>query len=31
MNLYDMLNKLDNDDNEIGVSPLSYVSLGCAR
>lgn len=31
MNMYEMLNNLDSSDNEMGVSPLSYVSLGCAR
>jgi hypothetical protein len=31
MNMYEMLADLDNNDNNMGVSPLSYVTLGCAR
>jgi hypothetical protein len=31
MDMYEMLANLDSDKNEMGVSPLSYVSLGCAR
>lgn len=29
--LYERLEELDNSDNAIGVSPLAYVSLTCAR
>jgi hypothetical protein len=31
MNFYERLPELDNDENAIGVSPLSYVTLDCAR
>lgn len=29
--IYEEIANLDNNRNEIGVSPLSYVTLGCAR
>lgn len=29
--IYEEIANLDNNKNEIGVSPLSYVALGCAR
>lgn len=29
--IYEEIANLDNNGNEIGVSPLSYVTLGCAR
>ncbi len=29
--IYEEIANLDNNRNEIGVSPLSYVALGCAR
>lgn len=29
--LYEKLAELDSAENEIGVSPLSYVTLDCAR
>ncbi len=28
---YERMKELDNSDNAIGVSPLAYVSLDCAR
>ena len=28
---YEEIANLDNNKHEIGVSPLSYVALGCAR
>ena len=32
MSIYELLNDLDNCANdELAVSPLSYVALGCAR
>lgn len=32
MYIYDNLNNLDNQNNEVyGVSPLAYVALNCAR
>lgn len=31
MNIYEQLNAYDSDKNEMGVSPLSYVVLYCAR
>jgi hypothetical protein len=31
MNMYEMLVDLEDRDNVVGVSPLSYVSLGCGR
>ncbi len=29
--IYDNLNELDNNYENYGVSPLSYVTLNCAR
>lgn len=29
--MYEKLAELDSDNNAIGVSPLAYVSLVCAR
>lgn len=29
--IYEEIAQLDSSDNEIGVSPLSYVTLDCAR
>ena len=29
--IYEEIANLDNNRNEIGVTPLSYVALGCAR
>ena len=29
--IYEEIANLDNNRNEIGVSTLSYVALGCAR
>lgn len=29
--IYERFEELDNSDNAIGVSPLAYVTLGCAR
>lgn len=31
MNIYEELAELDNDIDELGLSPLSYVALNCAR
>lgn len=31
MNIYEVLADLDSNVREMGVSPLSYVSLNCAR
>lgn len=31
MFIYENLNNLDNQNEELGVSPLSYVALNCAR
>jgi hypothetical protein len=31
MDMYEKLVDLDEADNMMGVSPLSYVTLGCAR
>ena len=31
MNIYEELAELDNDVEELGLSPLSYVALNCAR
>lgn len=31
MEIYEMLNAIENEENGYGVSPLSYVVLGCAR
>ena len=31
MDLYEEIAQLDSAEYEIGVSPLSYVALGCAR
>jgi hypothetical protein len=31
MSIYEMLNELDDTDDGLGVSPLSYVALDCAR
>lgn len=31
MNIYEELNELDNEVEDMGVSPLSYVALNCAR
>ncbi len=31
IDLYEEIAQLDSAENEIGVSPLSYVALGCAR
>ena len=31
MDMYEEIAELDSDKNEMGVSPLSYVTLGCAR
>lgn len=31
MYIYDELAKLDNNVEELGLSPLSYVALNCAR
>ncbi len=31
MNIYDEISKLDEDVEELGLSPLSYVALNCAR
>lgn len=32
MTIYERLNELDdNQSNEYGILPLSYVALGCAR
>ena len=28
---YEKIAELDSAENEIGVSPLSYITLGCAR
>jgi hypothetical protein len=28
---YDELRKFDNNEQEMGVSPLSYVILGCGK
>ncbi len=29
--IYEEIAQLDSDKNEIGISPLSYVTLNCAR
>ena len=29
--IYEEIARLDSDRNEIGISPLSYVALDCAR
>lgn len=31
MSIYEKLNQIDNDGNEMGVSPLSYVIFNCAK
>lgn len=31
MDIYEELAVLDGEVKELGISPLSYVSLGCAR
>jgi hypothetical protein len=31
MSIYEQLNDFDSDKNEMGISPLSYVTLNCAR
>lgn len=31
MSIYEQLNAFDEDRSEMGVSPLSYVVLDCAR
>lgn len=31
MDYYEELNNLDGNVEELGVSPLSYVALNCAR
>lgn len=31
MNIYEKLTELDNDVEELGLSPLTYVALNCAR
>ena len=31
MVIYDEIAKLDNDVEELGLSPLAYVALNCAR
>ncbi len=31
MDIYEKLNQLDEEINEYGVNPLSYVVLGCAK
>ncbi len=31
IDFYEEIAQLDSDKNEIGVSPLSYVTLDCAR
>ncbi len=31
IDIYEKIAELDSDKNEIGVSPLSYVALDCAR
>lgn len=31
MFMYEHLNDFENADNELAVSPLSYVALNCAR
>lgn len=31
MEIYEELVTLDNDVEELGLSPLSYVALNCAR
>lgn len=31
MSIYEKLNQIDNDRNEMGVSPLSYVIFNCAK
>jgi hypothetical protein len=31
MTIYEMLNEIDEENTEVGVNPLSYVSLNCGR
>lgn len=31
IDMYEKIAELDNADNEIGISPLSYVTLDCAK
>jgi hypothetical protein len=31
MTIYEMLNDIDEEETEVGVNPLSYVTLNCAR
>jgi hypothetical protein len=31
MSIYEMLNNIDEEETNVGVNPLSYVALNCAR
>lgn len=31
MDMYEIIAELDSDKNDMGVSPLAYVTLGCER
>jgi hypothetical protein len=31
MTIYELLNEMDEEETQMGVSPLSYVSLNCNR
>jgi hypothetical protein len=31
MEIYEMLNEIDEEKTKYGVNPLSYVALNCAR
>jgi hypothetical protein len=31
MNIYEMLNEIDEEETKLGVNPLSYVALNCGR
>ena len=31
MEIYEKLNQFDEEANEYGVNPLSYVALGCGK